>query len=112
MQVRPIIATFRSVRDKENILRHASSSKILRQKGIFVTEDFGNKKVNGHSPNRKMFQSSVSMRFLQIHTMYSIQTKYIFKIFDVITSSHTYKLPCEQNKGLERFEEFISEKII
>ena len=63
MQVRPIIATFRSVRDKENILRHASSSKILRQKGIFVTEDFGNKKVNGHSPNRKMFQSSVSTKF-------------------------------------------------
>merc|ERR1719510_1235556 len=47
-EVRPIIATFRSIRDKENILRHTSSSKILRQKGIFVTEDFSNKRAQGH----------------------------------------------------------------
>lgn len=43
--MRPIIATFRSVRDKENILRHTSSSRILKQKGIFVTEDFSNKRT-------------------------------------------------------------------
>ena len=42
--MRPIVATFRSIRDKENILRHTTSSRILRQKGISVTEDFSNKR--------------------------------------------------------------------
>ena len=46
-QVRPIVATFRSVRDKENILRHTTSSRILRGKGISVTEDFSNKRQAG-----------------------------------------------------------------
>jgi hypothetical protein len=45
--VRPIVATFRSVRDKENILRHTTSSRILRGKGISVTEDFSNKRQAG-----------------------------------------------------------------
>ena len=57
--MRPIIATFRSIRDKENILRHTSSSKILRQKGIFVTEDFSNKRAQGHL--QKAAQSDVSL---------------------------------------------------
>lgn len=43
-EIRPIVAGFRSIRDKENILRHASSSRILKQKGIYVTEDFSSKK--------------------------------------------------------------------
>ena len=56
----PIIATFRSNRDKENILRHASSSKLLRQKGVFVTEDFSNKRVQGRrKTGRKVAQSDV-----------------------------------------------------
>ena len=56
----PIIATFRSNRDKENILRHASSSKLLRQKGVFVTEDFSNKRVQGRrKTGRKLAQSDV-----------------------------------------------------
>jgi len=46
-EVRPIVATFRSVRDKENILRHTTSSRILRGKGISVTEDFSNKRAAG-----------------------------------------------------------------
>jgi len=46
-EVRPIVATFRSVRDKENILRHTTSSRILRGKGISVTEDFSNKRQAG-----------------------------------------------------------------
>ena len=41
--MRPIIATFRSLRDKENILRHASSSRSLKKDGVYVTEDYGNK---------------------------------------------------------------------
>ena len=45
--MRPIVATFRSVRDKENILRHTTSSRILRGKGISVTEDFSNKRQAG-----------------------------------------------------------------
>ena len=32
-QIRPIVAGFKSVRDKENILRHTTSSKILKQRG-------------------------------------------------------------------------------
>ena len=51
----------RSIRDKENILRHTSSSKILRQKGIFVTEDFSNKRAQGHL--RKAAQSDVRKDF-------------------------------------------------
>lgn len=43
-EVRPIVAGFRSLRDKENILRHCTSSKELKKKNIFVTEDFSSKK--------------------------------------------------------------------
>ena len=32
-QIRPIVAGFKSVRDKENILRHCTSSKILKTRG-------------------------------------------------------------------------------
>lgn len=45
-EIRPIIAGFRSIRDKENILRHCTSSKVLRQMGITVTEDFSSKRRN------------------------------------------------------------------
>lgn len=42
-EIRPIVAGFKSVRDKENILRHCTSSKILKQRAIYVTEDFSSK---------------------------------------------------------------------
>ena len=35
----------KSIRDKENILRHASSNRPLKQAGVYVTEDFSSKKV-------------------------------------------------------------------
>ena len=54
-EVRPIVACFRSLRDKENILRHANSSKQLKQKGVYVTEDFSNK----NKPKKKVGQSQV-----------------------------------------------------
>jgi hypothetical protein len=38
-----------SIRDKENILRHATSNKQMKQAGVFVTEDFSSKKVTGKS---------------------------------------------------------------
>ena len=37
--------SFQSIRDKENILRHASSNRPLKQAGVYVTEDFSSKKV-------------------------------------------------------------------
>lgn len=42
-EVRPIIAGFRSLRDKENILRHCTSSKSMKKQGIYCTEDFSSK---------------------------------------------------------------------
>ena len=56
--MRPIIATFRSVRDKENILRHASSSRSLKKDGIFVTEDYGNKVRKPKNPNQSPTKTS------------------------------------------------------
>ena len=41
----PKILSFQSIRDKENILRHASSNRPLKQAGVYVTEDFSSKKV-------------------------------------------------------------------
>ena len=37
---------FQSIRDKENILRHATSNRPLKQAGIYVTEDFSSKTKN------------------------------------------------------------------
>ena len=44
LQVRPIVAGFKSLRDKENILRHCTSSKVLKTQAIYVTEDFSAKR--------------------------------------------------------------------
>ena len=51
--------------DKENILRHTTSSKILRSKGISVTEDFSNKRqasknINAVELRKKIVLSDVS----------------------------------------------------
>ena len=59
--MRPIVATFRSVRDKENILRHTSSSRILRQKGISVTEDFSNKRQHSKGGDKVELRKSVKL---------------------------------------------------
>ena len=45
-EVRPVIAGFRSLRDKENILRHCTSSKSMKKDGIYCTEDFSSKGGN------------------------------------------------------------------
>ena len=38
--------SFQSIRDKENILRHATSNRPLKQAGVYVTEDFSSKTKN------------------------------------------------------------------
>ena len=80
----PIIATFRSNRDKENILRHASSSKLLRQKGVFVTEDFSNKRVQGRrKTGRKLAQSDVRV--------YMYTYTYLSNVFCRLTTAQRMK---------------------
>ena len=79
-QVRPIVATFRSVRDKENILRHTTSSRILRGKGISVTEDFSNKRQAGKDGKVELKKTIKQSEVKKIITL-------LFKLGEVISES-------------------------
>ena len=79
-QVRPIVATFRSIRDKENILRHTTSSKILRQKGISVTEDFSNKRQNSKNGDKVELRKRIILSEVSTIIVNLIEVIQLFKI--------------------------------